>query len=329
LRFYEEIAKGGAGGVIVENTSIVKTSTGDYHLGIYDDGLISQLAYLSKVIKKHDSRAFIQLNHRGPKALSKEVTVSVSEVPIKKWKPRRLETSEIYEIIERFIEAGRRSSESGFDGVELHAAPFYLLSAFLSRYTNDRTDEFGGNIKNRVKIVSEIVKGIKKEVGKNYPVICRINAVELMEDGITLDESIEISKELESSGVDIIHVSAYDQPISPSYSDIVIPVGDTSTLDTPRGKRVKYSTEIKKIVNIPLIVVGKLDDPELANKIIRERKADLIAIGRGLLADPYLPQKALEGRIEEINQCIYCNACHTSIQRSKPITCPINTSLGK
>jgi 2,4-dienoyl-CoA reductase-like NADH-dependent reductase (Old Yellow Enzyme family) len=110
---------------------------------------------------------------------------------------------------------------------------------------------------------------------------------------------------------------------------MAIPVGETSTKDTPRGERTKYSAELKKVVKVPIITVGKLDDPELANSIIKEGKADLIAIGRALLADPYLPQKVLEGRVEEIDHCIYCNTCHTTIQRSRPIICQVNPDLGK
>jgi 2,4-dienoyl-CoA reductase-like NADH-dependent reductase (Old Yellow Enzyme family) len=125
-----------------------------------------------------------------------------------------------------------------------------------------------------------------------------------------------------------LDISAYDQPLSKSYSGMAIPIGGTTSKDSPRAEKLKYATEIKKVVDIPVIGVGKLDDPVLANQILKNEETDFIAIGRGLLADPYLPDKAKKGILDEINHCIYCNICHKTIQNSRPIKCPINQKLG-
>jgi len=250
-------------------------------------------------------------------------------MPIRPFRPRRLETEEVYGVIRNFVDAGVRAKTAGFDGIELHAAHFYLLSAFLSPYTNTRDDEFGGDTTRRVRLVCDVIEGIKERVGADFPVSCRINAVETLEGGLTLEEGKQTSKLLEASGADVIDVSAYDRPLSSTYHGMDIAVGGICGKDDPKGAFVPYAAEIKSVVDVPVITVSKLDDPVFANQVLDENKADLIAIGRGLLADPYLPQKAQEGNLDEINWCTYCGVCHTSQQRGKEIRCPINPTLGQ
>jgi len=328
LRHYEERAKGGAGLIIVE-VSPIMPFVGMRFPMTSDNKYLPGLIQLAQCIKKHEARAFIQLVHPGPKADTPETAISASEVPIRAFNPRVLETDEVYEVIQRFVEAGVRVKAAGFEGIELHAAHFYLLSAFLSPYTNTRDDEFGGGPAQRTKIVCEVIEGIKERVGADFPISCRINAVEALEGGMTLEDSKKISQLLEAAGADAIDVSAYDRPLSSTYHGMNIAVGGACGKDDPKGAFVPYAAEIKSAVTVPVIAVSKLDDPVFANTILEENKADLIAIGRALLADPYLPKKAQEGKLEEINQCTYCGVCHINQQRGKEIKCPINSQLGQ
>jgi len=328
LRHYEERAKGGAGIIIVETTSLTNVPFVGVRIMIYDDKFIPGLTQLSNCIKKHGARAFIQLLHPGPKD-SQKIAVSASEIPIRTFRPRRLETEEVYGVIQDFVDAGVRAKTAGFEGIELHAAHFYLLSAFLSPYTNTRDDEFGGDTAGRAKIVCDVVEGIKERAGADFPVSCRINAVEALERGITLEESKQIAKLLVAAGADAIDVSAYDRPLSSTYHGMGLVVGGSDRKDDEKGPFVPYAAEIKGAVEVPVIIVSKLDDPVFANDVLEKNKADLIAIGRALLADPYLPKKAQEGRLEEINQCTYCGTCHSTQQHGKEVRCPINPNLGQ
>jgi 2,4-dienoyl-CoA reductase-like NADH-dependent reductase (Old Yellow Enzyme family) len=325
LRHYEEMAKGGSGLIIVEGSCIVPRAG---YILTYDDKFIPGLTKLSCCMKKHGSKAFIQINHPGPKASSREEAVSASEVPIRDFRPRMLETDEVYNVIGKFAETGVRAMEAGFDGIDLQAGHFYLLGSFLSPYTNTRHDEFGGDTASRSMMVCAIIEGIKEEAGKDFSIICRINAVERLEGGMTIDESKKVSKHLVAAGADAIDVSAYDLPLSRTYAGMGLPVGSVGGKDDPEGSFVPYAAEIKGAVDVPVIAVSKLDNPVFANKVLEELKADLIAIGRGLLADPYMPKKAYEGRLDEINRCTYCNTCHTLQQRGKEIRCPVNPDLG-
>lgn len=328
LRHYEERAKGGAGIIIVEATSVAPIMSPTRTLGIWDNKHIPGLTKLSDRIRKHRSKSFIQIFHLGPKARSKEQAVSSSKVPVGGFIPRTLDADEVYNVIGDFVEAGVRAWKSRFDGVELHGAHFCLLSAFLSPHTNTRQDEFGGDTNRRSKIVCDIINGIKKRVGEGFPVICRINAVERLVRGMTIEESKEISILLEAAGADAIHVSAYDRPLNINHSSKGISVDGLGKKDDPKGTFVKYASEIKNAVEVPVITVSKLDDPLYANEVLENDKADLIAIGRGLLADPHLPKKAQEGRFEAIDRCTYCNVCRTYQKTGKEIRCSVNSELG-
>jgi 2,4-dienoyl-CoA reductase-like NADH-dependent reductase (Old Yellow Enzyme family) len=331
IRHYEERAKGGAGIIIIERSSVYPMEPPSLNPGIWKDEFIDGLTELSGSIQNHGALALIQLWHPGPKARSpdREEAVSASEIPIRDFKPRMLETEEVYGLIDDFVEGGVRASKAGFDGVELHSAHFYLLSAFLSPYTNNREDEFGGSTENRSKMVCDVVKGIKDRAGQGFAVYCRINSVEKLEGGVSLEEGKKISKLLVSAGADAIDVSAYALPLSQTYKGMGIRFGSVGGRDDPKGSFVPYAEGIKSAVDVPVIAVSKLDDPVYAHSVLEEGKADLIAIGRGLLADPYLPEKTREGRIEEINKCTYCGVCHIKQQRGEPISCPINPALGR
>jgi NADPH-dependent 2,4-dienoyl-CoA reductase/sulfur reductase-like enzyme len=194
----------------------------------------------------------------------------------------------------------------------------------MSPYTNKREDEYGGDFEGRMKFPVGIIEGVRMVVGPDFPIIFRMSADEYVEGGLTLEDNKLIARRLEAAGVDAINVSAgiYESP--PWYSRIF------PTAGMPMGCNVPLAQEIKKVVKIPIIVAGKLGDPVLAEKVLKEGKADLIAMGRPLLADPELPKKAYEGRLEDIRPCIYCNeACIGNISRFWRISCVVNPALGR
>jgi 2,4-dienoyl-CoA reductase-like NADH-dependent reductase (Old Yellow Enzyme family) len=197
---YAARSKGKVGLIIVEAASIAEEhGIMKRNIGIYSDSMIDGLSKLADGIKKHGARAFIQINHAGPKSHVATRYVGPSAVPIMKNKiPEILTVDEIENIKTMFVDATRRAKEAGFDGVEIHGAHFYLLSAFLSPFTNNRKDEYGGTIEKRAKFSVDIIRDIRKKLGK-YPLIFRLNGVENVKGGITIEEGIKVAKIIEQS----------------------------------------------------------------------------------------------------------------------------------
>jgi len=228
--------------------------------------------------------------------------------------PRALTVEEIKYLVSCFADGARRAKEAGFDGVEIHAAHQYLLQEFLSRTFNRRQDEYGGSIENRARFLLEVIRAIRKLVGKDYPLWFRINAVEVEgEGGITVDEVKQIAAMAKEAGIDAINVSA-----SPSVR----------TEFSPRGWNLLLAQEVKKAINIPVITVGRLTI-ELGNEAIKNGQTDFIAIGRPLIADPNLPLKAANKREEDIIPCIECNICiEESLSTGRGLECSVNSEVG-
>ena len=332
VAFYAERARGGSGTIVVESSPVrrdVRISA--RQIGSYDDGFISGLARLAHAIQSEGAVALLQLVHGGPKILSSAGlrTESVSAVGIRKGDvPHMLTVTELRHVRREFVSAARRVRLAGFDGLELHAAHFYLLSASLSPFTNKRSDEYGGSIVNRARLTREIVEEIKAELGADYPIWVRINACEAVQPGLDLEEGQQIATILTEAGADAIHVSAYTLPINRKIAAMLkIRVGAIPLKDTPPGPFVDYASAIKRVVNVPVIAVGKLDDPKLAVKALVGGKCDMIALARQLLCDPYWAHKVEDGRAEEIVHCKYCMTCHTAQQRGEDLRCSQNLNL--
>jgi NADPH-dependent 2,4-dienoyl-CoA reductase/sulfur reductase-like enzyme len=233
--------------------------------------------------------------------------------------PKELSQEEIQKIIEAFGQAARRVKETGADGVEIHMAHGYLIDQFLSPFSNKRTDEYGGDSDRRMKMAVEVLRAVRNQVGSEFTVLCRLSADEYVEGGLKLEDTKEIAKALERNGADALHISAcvaasgyLNHP--PYYAD--------------EGVFVHLAQGIKLVVSIPVIAVGRIRTPELANQILEENKADLISMGRALIADPNLPIKALQGKTEEIIPCISCNRCVLSIRKGA-LQCAVNPETGR
>jgi NADPH-dependent 2,4-dienoyl-CoA reductase/sulfur reductase-like enzyme len=233
--------------------------------------------------------------------------------------PKELSHEEIQKIIEAFREAARRVKEAGADGVEIHMAHGYLINQFLSPFSNQRTDDYGGDPDRRMRMAIEVLRTVRNQVGSDFLVLCRLSADEYVEGGLKLEDTKEIAKALERNGADALHISAC--------------VAASGYLNHPpyyaeEGVFVHLAQGIKSVVSIPIIAVGRIRTPELANQILEEKKADLISMGRALIADPDLPLKALEGRTDEILPCISCNRCIQSIRKGA-LQCAVNPETGR
>ena len=277
---------------------------------------------MAKAVKKQGACIALQINHAGRSCLS-QYAVSASEIPygLTGVKPRKLPREEIKDLVKEFGMSALQAREAGFDAVEVHGAHFYLLSQFLSPLTNKRDDEYGVTLEGRARFSLEVVREIKKSVGPDFPVIFRLNGTDQVEGGITPSDAVQTAKLLQEAGADALHVSGG----CGDASFWVVP-----PMALPRNCYVEAANMVKKAVDIPVICVGRMLDVEEIDENIHKGKMDFAAIGRGLIADPYLPQKASEGRIEDIRPCIGCNqGCMLRLWRNEPTTCLANPRSGK
>ena len=222
--------------------------------------------------------------------------------------------------------------KAGFDGVMIHGAHGYLVSSFLSPLTNQREDQYGGNQERRTRFAVDVVKAIRQAVGRDFPIFFRMNGVDFLPGGLTLEDAKVTAPLLESAGVDVISVGSgigivpHDPTLGndQSSSYMVMPAY------FPRGWRVEMGAEIKSLLKIPVSISGRINDPLIVRDILVQKKADLIDLGRQMLADPYFPQKIAEGKTEDICQCIACNYCHGKRFRAlKQIRCAVNPLAGR
>jgi len=325
IDYHEARAKGGVGLIILEITA--PCSEGkliSHQVTIADDSYIPELRQLTEVIHKYGARVAPQLHHGG-RQINEDVSghqpVGPSPIPGPSGEtPRELTVDEIAEIVQQFGAGARRAKEAGFDGVEVHGAHQYLISSFLSSATNMRKDRYGGTLENKARFLIEILQSIRKEVGPDYPVWVRLNVQEYgMVNGITIEESKRLVPLIIEAGAQAISVSAYGIG---SY------VMRGPSPDLP-GSFVPLAEEIKKVSSVPVIVAGRLD-AEIAEQVLEEGKADLVAIGRRLIADPEWPNKVAEGRLDEINPCIGCLECLQRLMFAGSDTaCAVNATVGR
>jgi 2,4-dienoyl-CoA reductase-like NADH-dependent reductase (Old Yellow Enzyme family)/thioredoxin reductase len=321
--FYAARARGGVALIVLTPGIVDISMASPIQLGIYEERFIPSLRELTDLVHSEGALMGIQLMHLGRQGgeIKGYEPVAPSPVPLSPndEAPRELTTGEVEGLVEKFAEAARRARDAGFDMVELHACHGYLLSGFLSPHTNRRRDRYGGGVEGRAQFVVEIVRLIKERVGRDFPVSCRINGSDYISGGVTPDMARETALLLERAGADLIGVSggAYG-----SYPVIVPPY------DQPRGCNADLAGAVKQAVKVPVAVAGRLDDPLIADGVLLAGKADLIAVARGLLADPDLPNKALAGDFRQIRRCIACNVCIDG-NPTEPITCTVNPEAGR
>ncbi len=322
IDYYAERARGGCGLIIIE---AAYPRSGGYPGRIYlnEDRIISGLRRLAEAIHAAGAKAAMQINpHRGQ---ADEVDpASATEVIHRKTgiKARALSVNDIRNLEEAVGEGARRVKEAGFDCVMLHGGHGYLVAEFLSPRINKRNDEYGGDVKNRARFALELVAAVKRKTGADFPLMFRLAADERVAGGFGISEAVTVCKLLEEAGVDSI--------------DIVSGSADTYVwtfpyMYMPRGCNTPLSQAIKKVMKIPVSVAGRINDPDIAEEILREQKADFVDMGRALIADPQFPNKVREGRVKEICRCIACGRCAESILKSPvgPMICSVNPAVGK
>ncbi|MBU5447616.1 oxidoreductase [Blautia sp. MSJ-36] len=326
INYYEQRAKGGTGLIIVENASIdsPQGSNGTTQLRIDHDNYLPRLFKFCENIHRYGTKIAIQINHAGASAVSSRINmqpVSASDVPSKEGGeiPRPLSKEEILHIVKKYGEAAKRAQTAGFDAMEIHAGHSYLISQFLSPITNKRTDEFGGSVENRTRFCRMVIDEVRKQVGPFFPIMLRLSADELMEGGNTLDDTLEYLDYLQEE-VDIFDVScglngSIQYQIDANY--------------LPDGWRSYMAKAVKEKFNKPCISMGNIRDPKVAERILADGDADLIGMGRGLIADPAWVNKVATGHECDLRKCISCNVgcAGNRIGVNRPIRCTVNPSV--
>ena len=352
LAYYEAIAKGGVGLLITESCGVeyplgVQHPPVQFHLD--DDKYIPSYTELVKVIHKQGCPTFIQFQHAGPwnptGLLPKRDTKAASaltqeELPGPGFAvPRGMSHAEVKEYIDIWAKAAERAAKAGYDGVEVNGSACHQINTFLSRIWNRRDDEYGPQTpENRSRFLCDIVREIKKRLGRDFPVTCLINIVEYRHPkGTTLEEGVQIAKLLAEAGADAIQCRAHsyhhrDGLIQPEKMFYPEPPDDLpKDLDWSRGGKgalVPLTAAVKKVVKVPVFCACRLD-PVIGEEYLRQGKLDFVGMTRRLLADPELPNKVIEGRLEDIRPCTGCLHCIDVRNKNQLLECMVNASLGK
>ena len=349
--YYETMAKGGVGLLIVESCG-VEFPLGIHHFPVQfhldDDKYIPSYTELVQVIHKHGCPVFLQLFHAGPwnptgllpkRDTKSASTLTESELPGPGFAiPRGVSLTEIEELIQMFVKAAARAKKAGFDGVEINAATCHLINSFYSRIFNKRDDEYGGTIENRARFMNRIIGDIKKQLGADFAVTALINIAEYGHEKATpIEEGVQFAALAARAGADAIQVRAHGyghrggllQPDRLFYPEFPKPLPkDLDWSHRGVGAIIPLATAVKKIVSVPLIAACRLD-PVLGEKLLQQGDIDFVGMTRRLLADPELPNKVAAGELEDINPCTGCLYCMDVRLHNTPIRCRINANLGR
>jgi NADPH2 dehydrogenase len=288
LEYYTARAKGGAGLVIVEGTGVES---------FRDSEFVERLGRLVRSIKEAGAAAVLQLT--APSSIKGE-DIWAS----KKSGARAATLEEIKNIIESFALAAKLSCETGFDGIDIHGAHGFFFNKFFSPIQNRRNDEYGGSVKNRMRLGLDVVAAIREAVPADFLVFYRHTPLEGVQGGYTIEESLDFAKELESAGVDVM---------------------DVSPGKGPKGESAEYAVHFKRILNIPVMTVNGFNNVKNAESVLADNKCDLVGVGRGIIADPQWPNKIKAGQEDKIIKCIDCNkGCYGNIGEGKAVDCVLN-----
>ena len=335
LAYYGERAKGGAGLIVTEGAGTRKPPWGKPgRILINEDKFIPGMKKLADIIHAGGAKAVMQMSsHQGSMDEVDPASPSGIPHPFKGWstsipkQARIITVADLEGLVAEYGEAARRIMEAGFDGVMIHGANGYLACELLSRVFNKRTDAYGGDLKGRAKYLLDTVREVKKKTAPDFPVILRLMGSDRLSkiggtDGWGIEDSVELCKIVEANGATAVNITS---------GSLVTPEWTGPPYYLPSGCNVDITTAIKRSgVKIPIWVTGKIDDPSLAEEILRDGKADFICMGRALICDPYWPTKVKEGRIEDICPCIWDKRCIEDVVCDfSPMSCTVNPIVGK
>ena len=328
LSYYQARAKGGFGLITIESTVVYREAKGGPRKPcLFSDDTVESFRRVADACHAYGAKVSIQLQHAGPEgnsALTGYPLKAASAMPASAGReiPEAVSNEEVYRIIECYGDAARRAQQAGIDMVEVHCAHGYLVSTFISQRTNNRTDEFGGCFENRMRLPRLIIENIRRKTGGNLPILCRINACDEVEGGQSVQDAAAVAAYLEQEcGVDALHVTRAVH----LHDEFMWAPGITHG-----GFNADLVTEIKRAVSVPVIAVGRFTEPQYAELLVKQGRADLIAFGRQSIADPELPAKARNGQLETLSPCIGCLlGCVPNMFVGKPITCAVNPCVGR
>jgi len=326
VEHYRRRAAGGPAMVIMEACSVASEGIVSPHQArIYHDRFTPGLARIARSMKSEGCVPGIQIHHGGrqtsPRVIGrKPFAPSLLPCPTIRGEVEPLSVDQIQNIVRQFGDAAVRAVEAGFELIEIHGAHGYLINQFLSSFSNVRDDAYGGDVSGRSRFAQEVIREVRRRVGKAFPIAFKISAQEFVPGGLTVEESIAILRLLLDCGVDIVQVSAGND---------ATPEWICQPMFMEKACLADSAEAVRKALGIPVMAVGRINGPEIADEIIARGQADLVCIGRGLLADPKMPIKAREGRMDDIRTCIACNTCMESIFRRGRVECLVNPALGR
>lgn len=338
LAYLMERAKGGVGLIILENTRVDDEHgvAAPRQASVARDEHIEPLAKAVEAIHQEEVKVFVQLHHPGRETFSNlnsnapVWSSSSKSCGVCQQETHEMTKEEVEQVIQKFVDGAVRAQKAGIDGIELHGAHGYLISQFLSPYTNQRTDRFGGSFEKRLQFVKEILDGIRKACGNDLVLGIRLTVDELLDSNkvneyLTLEDGVKICTELEKMGIDYINVS---NGIYESFNSLSEPT------TYPQGCRSERIKAVKEAVRIPVIAVNMIKEPWFADKMLEDKLVDFVGLGRAVVADPEWVKKALEEREDEINRCISCTFCFETlvsdaIAGKGPVKCAVNPRAGR
>ena len=326
IDFYQARARGGVGLVIAGAAGVDPTRRSQAGMmQICDDTFLPGLLQLTERIHQEDGKIFLQLLHAGAYAHPAEYGGAEPIAPspyvsgLTRTQTQEMTHEQIQEIIGYFADAAARTVKAGFDGVELCGSVGYLIAEFLSSATNHRADEYGGSLENRMRFLLELVDAVKTAVGPDFPLMVRLSGADLIPNGNTVEDFVQIGKALEQHGVDAIDITG-------GWHESRIP---QITAHVPHGAYSRFGKALKQQVSIPVIACNRMDLPS-GRKALKNRECDLVGMCRPFLADPNLVHKFQHGRAAEIHRCLSCNQeCLDRVFGGNPVGCAVNRFLGR
>ncbi len=325
FNYFQERANGGVGLVTVGPVGIDFIGSGAIALSLAHDDAIVDFQKLTGIIKDGEARAWIQLFHAGayshPMFVEGQQPIAPSAVYSRysQTTPREMTQEDIHQVQDAFVRAAERAKAAGFDGIEILASAGYLITQFLSPRTNQRTDDYGGCFENRVRFPRELIELMRKRLGPEYPLTIRMAGNDFVRDSNTDTETPEFAKVYEQAGVDAINVTG-------GWHESRVP---QLPMHLPRSAFAFLALNIKKAVSVPIIASNRISDPDSAEQIIKDGYADMVNLGRVLIADPQWPQKAFEGKVDEIRPCVGCSqGCTDEVFNGRPVFCVGNARAG-